>query len=444
MPEQLALGKSRGKKAPLIFSLAPSPEETCMVAKSNPTGCILWPLPWLFAILLLLFVEAIAPAITPAFAQSSARPSPVPVEVVTPKPPTPVVIEGKRVLVYELHITNFGPSSLTLIGLQVFASAGESSLSGKTGGDKLADFSGSSLVELLHPVEEVSPMAESSHPASQTNPGKLAIGRRVIAFLYVPVPGDLRISALRHRFLFEVADPSRSQGTPNDESALDGILVPVLQRSPPVLASPFKDGVWLAGNGPSNTSVHRRSVIALDGRAYLSQRFAINWVMVGNNGNTFHDSRERNENFWGFGQPVLAVADGEVTEVVDAIPDNVPGKLPLVTVQNITGNHVIVRIAADTYVMFAHLKQGSLRVSLHQKIKRGAQVAQVGNSGNTTGAHLHFQVSDANSPIAAEGIPFLFDRFRFFGLGKDFEQDHHPDLPRSRTLPADGSVITFP
>ncbi len=36
----------------------------------------------------------------------SARPSPV--EVVTPKPPTPVIIEGDRVLVYELHITNFG------------------------------------------------------------------------------------------------------------------------------------------------------------------------------------------------------------------------------------------------------------------------------------------------------------------------------------------------
>jgi murein DD-endopeptidase MepM/ murein hydrolase activator NlpD len=133
-----------------------------------------------------------------------------------------------------------------------------------------------------------------------------------------------------------------------------------------------------------------------------------------------------------------------VTEVVDGIPDNVPGKLPLVTVQNITGNHVIVQIAADTYVMFAHLKQGSIHVRLHEKIKRGAHLAQVGNSGNTTGAHLHLQVTDRNSALAAEGIPFIFDQFRFLGFGKDFEEDHHPDLPRSRTLPMDDSVIGFP
>jgi len=180
-------------------------------------------------------------------------------------------------------------------------------------------------------------MGESSHMASRSNPGQLDIGHRVIAFMYVTVPGNLRISALRHRFSFDAADPSRSKGTPNDESALDGIIVPVLQQSPLVLAPPFKDGVWVAGNGPSNTSVHRRSVIAIDGRPYISQRFAIDWVLVGSNGNTFHDSRERNENFWAFGQPVLAVADGEVTEVVDGIPDNIPGKLPLVTVQTITG-----------------------------------------------------------------------------------------------------------
>jgi murein DD-endopeptidase MepM/ murein hydrolase activator NlpD len=103
-----------------------------------------------------------------------------------------------------------------------------------------------------------------------------------------------------------------------------------------------------------------------------------------------------------------------------------------------------VRIAADAYVTFAHLKQGSIGVRLHQKIKRGAQLAQVGNSGNTTGAHLHLQVTDGNSALAAEGIPFIFDKFRFLGFGKDFEEDHHPDLPRSRMLPADDSVIAFP
>jgi len=370
---------------------------------------------------LLLFAAAAAPAI----AQSSARPSPV--EVVAPKPPTPVMIEGKRVLVYELHITNFGPSSLTLTGIEVFVSGGAGAVGEQTPGDKLTEYSGRALSDVLHPLEESSQMAmsDSSQMASPGNPGKLDIGHRVIAFMYVSIPEDRRVSALRHRFLFDVADASRSKGTPNDETALDGVMVPVLQQSPSVLSLPFEGGVWLAGNGPSNTSVHRRSVIAIDGRACISQRFAIDWVMVGKNGNTFHDSRDRNENFWAFGQPVLAVADGEVTEVVDDIPDNIPGKLPVVTVQNITVNHVIMRIAADTYVTFAHLKQGSIRVRLHQRIKRGVQIAQLGNSGNTTGAHLHLQVTDGNSVLASEGTPYVFDRFRFLGFGKDFEEDHH-------------------
>jgi hypothetical protein len=38
------------------------------------------------------------------------------------------------------------------------------------------------------------------------------------------------MSALRHRFSFDMADPSHSKGVLNDEAALDGILVPVLQR----------------------------------------------------------------------------------------------------------------------------------------------------------------------------------------------------------------------
>src|ERR1700755_3126952 len=85
--------------------------------------------------LLILVVLLSAAWAMRADAQSSARPSPV--EVLVPKPPMPVMIEGRRVLIYELHITNFGPSALTLTAIQVFASSGES----------LADYSGPALSE---------------------------------------------------------------------------------------------------------------------------------------------------------------------------------------------------------------------------------------------------------------------------------------------------------
>jgi hypothetical protein len=386
----------------------------------------------------LLFIIALTAGAVVSFAQSSAHPSPV--EVVTPKPPMPVVVEGKQVLVYELHITNFASSPLELTEIQVFAIGEKSSPSDVTGGEKLADYTGSSLAKLLHPVGE--PMQMGATPA-QRDSSRLDGGRRVIAFMYVSVPSDLHVSALRHRFLFDVSDPSHAKGTPNDESALDGVMVPVLQREPPVLRPPLGAGIWLAGNGPSNTSVHRRDVEALNGRVYCAQRFAADWMLVGPNGNTFHDSRARNENFWDFGQPVVAVADGEVTELVDDIPDHLPDQTPTITLKNISGNHVIVRVAPSVYALFAHLKQGSIRVRLHQQVKSGEVLGELGDSGNTTAPHLHFQLMDASSPLAAEGLPYVFEKFRFFGFGRDFEMEKHPDEPRSLSLPRDDTVVRF-
>ncbi len=84
--------------------------------------------------------------------------------------------------------------------------------------------------------------------------------------------------------------------------------------------------------------------------------------------------------------------------------------------------------------MYGCMKKSSAEPTSHKSATQG----------NTTGAHLHLQVTDRNSALAAEGIPFIFDQFRFLGFGKDFEQDHHPDLPRSRTLPMDDSVVGFP
>lgn len=212
----------------------------------------------------------------------------------------------------------------------------------------------------------------------------------------------------------------------------------------PLLLPPLRSGEWLAGHGPGNSSDHRRSVTSLAGRVYISQRFATDWMMVGKNTNTFHDSREKNENFWGYGQPVYAVAEGEVTEVVDKVPDNQPGELPHpVTLDNIAGNHVILHIAPNRYVLFAHLRAGSIRVRLHQHVTARDVIAQVGNSGQTTAPHLHFQVMDENSPLAAEGVPYLFRSFTYLGLGRDFEEDKHPSVPKERELPLDDDVVGF-
>jgi len=390
---------------------------------------------WLPVLFILLTMAALMPV--GSSAETSSRPSPV--EVVNPKPPIPVVIDQNRVLVYELHITNFGQTALVFRRIEIFSGESERAI---------ATFSDAGLAKMLTVVGGKMMMGGAADSTPEVNDSvRLDPGRRAIAFMWVELPANAPAPAkLRHRLTFVIADDAKPPApeTAPTESVIDGIMVTVSQEPAPELRSPLPAGEWLAGDGPENSSGHRRTVVALNGRTYISQRFASDWVMAGKNGNTFHDSREKNENFWGYGQPVFAVADGEITEAVDKFPDNTPGKpLQPVTLENIAGNHVIVRIGKDQYAMYAHLKSGSVRVRLHQMVRAGEVLAQVGNSGNTTGTHLHFQLSDGNSPLGSEGVPFILSQYTFLGYGKDFEEDKHPTIPRSHELPAGDAVVRF-
>ena len=45
------------------------------------------------------------------------------------------------------------------------------------------------------------------------------------------------------------------------------------------------------------------------------------------------------------------------------------------------------------------------------RAKRGQTLALLGNSGNSTAPHLHFQVMNGTSLLDPEGIPYLIDSF---------------------------------
>jgi hypothetical protein len=42
-------------------------------------------------------------------------------------------------------------------------------------------------------------------------------------------------------------------------------------------------------------------------------------------------------------------------------------------------------------------------------VRRGDVIGKVGNSGNSTEAHLHIHVTDGPSFIGANGVPYAFD-----------------------------------
>jgi murein DD-endopeptidase len=345
------------------------------------------------------------------------------VDVVCPSPPVPVKLAEKQVLVYELHVTNFDRAPLTLKRLDVFADTNKS--------QPLSTISGDALSAIMTEAGSMNGMKDS-----QT----IGPAKRAIIFMWIEMAPDKRApTVLGHRMVFVAGAPEGATA----ETTLEDFPVVVSQDTVSVLSSPFDGGIWAAGEGPSNDSDHRLSIIAIDGHISVAQRFAIDWVKVGPNGDS-HDGTTRNENWWGYGEPIHAVADGEVTQVMDGIPENTPRVLPTsVTLDNIAGNFVIIRIAPKRYVTYAHLQGGSIKVRLHDQVHRGDFLARLGNTGNATGPHLHFQVTDGNSALQSEGVPFIFEKFTYLGPGSEYEVDKHPSIPREHSIPGNNDVVEF-
>jgi murein DD-endopeptidase len=353
------------------------------------------------------------------------------VEVVCPSPPIPVPIDKNKVLVYELHVTNFDTVPLTLKHVEIFAN--------EESKEPLTTLEEDRLSAVMVRVGAAMIMSSGSSGAVQDtriiDPG----GRNVV-FVWIELPVNRTAPAsLKHRLIFSSTPAGASN--PSD-TTLEDFQVPVSQDSAPRLSPPFSRGTWLAGDGPVNNSNHRRSMFAIDGHTYSPERFAIDWVKVGPNKDSRHDGTTKNENWWGWGESVLAVADGEITEVVDEFPDNTPRVLPPVTLDNIAGNHIILRIALNRFVTYAHLQRGSIKVRTADHVDRGDVLAFLGNSGNTTGAHLHLQVTDRNSVLQSQGVPFVFADFIYLGPGADYPEKQ-VSVPWLNSIPPGNGIVKF-
>ena len=116
----------------------------------------------------------------------------------------------------------------------------------------------------------------------------------------------------------------------------------------------------------------------------------------------------RPESFPGFGQPVVAPADGVVVRVSDWQRDywsrnSWPGLLYLLVeglLQEATGpgrilgNYIVLDLGHGVYAVLAHLRRRSVLVRPGRRVKAGQRPAECGNSGKSSEPHLHFQLMD--------------------------------------------------
>jgi hypothetical protein len=52
-----------------------------------------------------------------------------------------------------------------------------------------------------------------------------------------------------------------------------------------------------------------------------------------------------------------------------------------------------------------------------------------------------FQLTDGNSVLQSEGVPFIFNKFTYLGPGSEYETDKHLAIPRDHSIPGNNDVV---
>ncbi|HVV25431.1 MAG TPA: M23 family metallopeptidase [Candidatus Saccharimonadales bacterium] len=146
---------------------------------------------------------------------------------------------------------------------------------------------------------------------------------------------------------------------------------------------PF-EGEWLVFWGGDTPELNHHH----DSQA---EKYAFDFVVTDEGGNFYRDGERTNEASLAFGRPILSPAAGTAIETVDGVRDNRPGRL---NTYSILGNYVLIKHNEDEFSLLAHLRQYSLQVQAGEQIEQGQLLAQCGNSGRSSDAHLHYQLQD--------------------------------------------------
>jgi len=183
---------------------------------------------------------------------------------------------------------------------------------------------------------------------------------------------------------------------------------------------PLKGNLQI-GNLPLNLDHHRCT---------MSQEFGFDVVEVGqregiNFTHSIKSTPLKSSDCRIFHREILAAGDGTVVVTGSRFPDEVADQIladpasqkkhfeelsaRIGILNTVAGNHIVIDHGNGEFSFYAHISEGTMKVKVGDKVKRGTPIALVGNTGNSTGAHLHFQLMDSADMLTANGLPIMFE-----------------------------------
>lgn len=124
---------------------------------------------------------------------------------------------------------------------------------------------------------------------------------------------------------------------------------------------------------------------------------------------------------------ITAFEDGVVRYVFDKVPG-----VDHDSDENSAGNYVVITHADGYVTKYFHLKHKSITVKKGDVVKRGDVIGYMGNTGNSYGAHLHFQLELNGTPI--DGLPYLLGEDFIVEPPKEETEENMAEVKRYRTI----------
>lgn len=165
---------------------------------------------------------------------------------------------------------------------------------------------------------------------------------------------------------------------------------------------PFNESFYIEFGGTSKKDSHSWDVIP--------QRYAYDFEIRDDQNKPYHDDYLEKSNYYSYNKDIIAPLDGYVVSICNCYPDTEikKGRPVVCDCADVRGNHIIIKHKHGEYSLIAHILKDSFQVKEGDIVKQGQVLAKIGNSGNTNGPHIHFQIQDRLDSNSAIGIKIAF------------------------------------